>query len=75
MLATSWGLEWLTIEVLCLLAALDSLVAHRTCPVRPDIAALTFDRALFTFAVDRCAQVMAAPLAHRTLSGAHWTVR
>jgi hypothetical protein len=25
-----WGLEWLTVEVLCPLAPLDSPVAHRT---------------------------------------------
>jgi hypothetical protein len=73
--AARWGLERLTIEVLRLLAAPDSPVAQRTCPVRPGIAALTFDYALFTFAVDRCAQVTVAPLAHRTLSGAHQIVR
>jgi hypothetical protein len=66
--AAHWGLERLTVEVLCLLAAPDS-------PVRPDIAALNSDCALFTFAVDRCAQVTIAPLAHQTLSGAHQTVR
>jgi hypothetical protein len=73
--AARWGLEQLTVEVLCLVAAPNSPVAHRTCPVRPDIAALTSDRALFTFAVDCCAQVTVALLAHRTLSGAHRTVR
>jgi hypothetical protein len=55
--AARWGLERLTVEVICLVAATDSLV-------RPDIAALTSDRALFTFAVDCCAQVTVAPLAH-----------
>jgi hypothetical protein len=30
MLADHWGLELLTIEVLCPLAAPDNLVAHRT---------------------------------------------
>jgi hypothetical protein len=43
MSADRWGLERLTGEVFCPLAAPDSLVAHRTCPVRSDIAALTFD--------------------------------
>jgi hypothetical protein len=69
--AVRWGLEQLTVEVLCLVATPDSPVAHRTCPVRPDIAALTSDRTLFTFAVDRCAQMTVVPLAHWTLSGAH----
>jgi hypothetical protein len=66
-LAACWGLERLTVEVLCLLAAPDSLVAHQTCSVRPNIVALTSDCALFTFAVDRCAQVTVAPLAHWTV--------
>ena len=34
-----WGLEGLTIEVLCLVVAPDSPVAHRTCLVRSDFAA------------------------------------
>jgi hypothetical protein len=41
--ADYWGLEWLTVEVLCPLVALDSLVAHRTCPVLSDFTALTSD--------------------------------
>jgi hypothetical protein len=65
----------LTVEVLCLLAALDSPVAHQTCLVRSDFAALTSDCALFTFAVDRCTHLTVALLAHWTLSGAHHTVR
>jgi hypothetical protein len=73
--AARWGLERLTVEDLCLVATPDSPVAHQTCSVRPNIAALTSDRALFTFAVDRCTQVTVAPLAQRTLSGAHRTVR
>jgi hypothetical protein len=36
MSAARWGLEWLTVEVLCLLAAPDSPMAHQTCPVRSD---------------------------------------
>ena len=73
--AALWGLERLTVEVLCLVAAPDSPVAHWTCPVRPDTVALTSDCTLFTFVVNRCAQVTIALLAHRTLSGAHQTVR
>jgi hypothetical protein len=65
--AARWGLEWFIVGVLCLLAAPNSLVL-------PDITALTSDRALFTFAVDRYEQVTVAPLAHRTLFGAHRTV-
>jgi hypothetical protein len=34
--AHRWGLERLTIEVLCLVVATDSPVAHQTCPVRSD---------------------------------------
>jgi hypothetical protein len=73
--AACWGLERLTVEVLCLLAALDSPVAHQTCPVRSDIAALTSGCALFTFVVDRCVQVTVALLDHRTMYDAHRTVR
>jgi hypothetical protein len=55
--AARWGLERLTIEFLCLVVAPDSPVPHQTCLVRPDIAALTSDCALFIFtlftAVDR----------------------
>jgi hypothetical protein len=63
MSAVRWGLEWLSIEVLCLLAASDSLVAHRTCLVRSDFAALTSDFCTVRFllftqstigAFDRC---------------------
>jgi hypothetical protein len=53
MSADRWGLEWLTVEVLCLLVAPDSPVADRTCPVRSDLAVLTSDCALFTFTVHR----------------------
>jgi hypothetical protein len=67
--AARWGLERLTVEVLCLLATPDSPVAHRTCMVRPDIVAQTSDYALFTFAVNYCAHVTVASLAHLTLSG------
>jgi hypothetical protein len=58
-----WGLERLTIEVLCPLVALDS-------PVCSNFAVLTSDFcvvhcSLFT-AVDRETQMTVAPLAHRT---------
>jgi hypothetical protein len=48
-----WGLERLTVEVLYPVVATDSPVAHQTCPVRSDFAALTSDCALFTFTVHR----------------------
>jgi hypothetical protein len=58
-----WGLERLTVEVLCPLAAPDS-------PVRSDFAALTSDlrtvHCSSDIAVDHCAQLVVAPLAHRT---------
>jgi hypothetical protein len=41
--ADHWGLERLTIEVPCLLAAQECPVAHRICPVRSDFTALTSD--------------------------------
>jgi hypothetical protein len=57
-----WGLEQLTVEVFCLLAAPDS-------PVRSDFVALTSDfccALLLFIAVDRCTQMTVAPLAHQT---------
>jgi hypothetical protein len=36
--ATRWGLEQLTVEALCPVAAPDSPVAHQTCLVRSDFA-------------------------------------
>jgi hypothetical protein len=51
-----WGLEWLTIEVICPLVAPDS-------PVRSDFYIMHCS--LFT-AVDRWAQLTITPLAHRT---------
>jgi hypothetical protein len=59
------GLERLTVEVICLLVAPDSSVAHRICPVRSDFL-LTSDLHCSPFTVDRWAQVTVAPLAHRT---------
>jgi hypothetical protein len=47
-------------------SAPDSPMAHRTCPVRSDFAALTTDRALYTFCSRPLTQVTVAPLAHRT---------
>jgi hypothetical protein len=51
--ACRWGSERLTVEVLCLLAAPDSPVAHQTCPVHSDSAALTSDAHYSSFAFDR----------------------
>jgi hypothetical protein len=78
--ATRWGLERLTVEVLCLLPAPDSPVAHRTCPVRSDFAALTFDFCAVHFYCLRsrllsagdCCSIVSPDMsgAHRTLSGA-----
>jgi hypothetical protein len=52
-LADRWGLEWLTVEVLCRLATTDSLVCY-------DFAVLTSD-----FYVVHCSpQLTIAPLAH-----------
>jgi hypothetical protein len=42
-LVARWGLERLTVEAFCPVAATDSPVAHRTCPVRSDFAALISD--------------------------------
>jgi hypothetical protein len=68
--ADRWGLERLTIEVFCPLAPPDSPVAHHTCPVRFDFAALTSDLHivhLFTIHHNRpLAYPTVAPLAHRT---------
>jgi hypothetical protein len=68
--ADRWSLERLTIEVFCPFVALDSPVAHRTCPVRSDFAALTFDlRTVHLFTVHHSRlleQLTIALLAHRT---------
>jgi hypothetical protein len=69
--AARWGLERLTIEFLCLLAAPDS-------PVRSDFAALTSDFCTMRFYCSRSrplAHLVVAPLADRTLSSAHRTVQ
>jgi hypothetical protein len=62
-LATRWGLERLTVEVLCPLVALNS-------PVCSDFAALTSDLCTIhcssDIAVDRWPHLAVAPLAHRT---------
>ena len=75
--ADRWGLERLTVEVFCPLAAPDSPVAHRTCPVRSDFAALTSDFCTVRFllftqstvgAVDRCsAGSLDMSCVHRTV--------
>jgi hypothetical protein len=78
MSAARWGLEQLTVEVLCLLAAPDSPVAHQICPVRSDFAALISDFCTMRFYCSRSRPLVhltVAPLAHWTLSGAHRTVR
>jgi hypothetical protein len=70
--AAHWGLERLTIEVLCLLAAPESAVAHRTCPVCSDFDALSSNFCNVHFYCSRSrplAHLIVAPLAHRTLSG------
>jgi hypothetical protein len=75
--ARRWGLERLTVGVLCAVVAPDSSVAHRTCPVRSDFAAWHLTSALCAFtvhAVDTVMtsdfsterQVTVAPLVHRT---------
>jgi hypothetical protein len=51
-----WGLELLTVGTLCPFTAPDSPVAHWTCPVTSDFAALTSAyhcSSLFICAVDR----------------------
>jgi hypothetical protein len=60
--AVRWGLERLTVEVLCLVAALDS-------PVHSVFSALTFDAHCSLFAVDLCS--VGSP----DMSGTHRTVR
>jgi hypothetical protein len=60
--ADRWGLEQLTVEVLCLLAAPDS-------PVRSASALFTVHRSRPLGAVDRCS------VGSLDMSGAHQTVR
>jgi hypothetical protein len=52
--AHRWGLEWLTIGVLCPVVAPDSPVPYRTCPVRSDFTAwhLTLHCTLLLSTVD-----------------------
>jgi hypothetical protein len=78
MSAARWGLERLTVQVLCIVVAPDSPVAHRTCPVRSDFAAWLLTSVLCTIyltsqsivgASDRCS--VGTP----NMSGAHRTVR
>jgi hypothetical protein len=62
--ADRWGLEQLTVEVLCPLVAPNS-------PVRSDFAVLTSDfysvHCTVVSVIDRWAQLTVAPLAHRTV--------
>jgi hypothetical protein len=73
MSANRWGLERLTVEVPCPLAAPNSPVSGGTpdSPVCSDFAVLTSDFCVvhcsrFT-AVDHWAKLTVAPLAHRTV--------
>jgi hypothetical protein len=76
--AHRWGLEQLTVEVLCPLAAPDNPVAHRTCPMRSDFAAPTFDLHTIHF---YCTPQSTVGAVHRCftgsldMSGTQWTVR
>jgi hypothetical protein len=70
--ADCWGLERLTVEVFCPLAARDSLVCSNFAVLTSDFCAVYCS--LFTI-VDHWAQLTVASLTHRTLSGAHRTVR
>jgi hypothetical protein len=77
-LARSWDLEWLTVGTLCPVAAPDSPVPHRTCPVRSDFTAWHLTSALCAFivhAVDRCAPGYRCSVGSLDMSGAHRTVR
>jgi hypothetical protein len=51
--ADHWGLERLTVEVLCLLATPKSPVAHQTCLVRSDFLLWLLTTHYSPFAVDR----------------------
>jgi hypothetical protein len=78
MSAHRWGLERLTVEVLCLLAAPDSPVAHRTCPVHSDFAALTSDFCTVRFYSSRSQPLSASdrcPIGSSDMSGVHQIVR
>jgi hypothetical protein len=84
--AHRWGLERLTVEVICLVVASDSPVAHQTCSVRSDFSALTSDTHCSSFPVDRwrrlpllrrlIGQVGCTPDSLVNYSGAHpWKTR
>jgi hypothetical protein len=60
-----WGLELLTVGALCPFVAPDSPVAHRTCPVTSDFAALISARHCSFVQSTVDAQRVVAPLAHR----------
>jgi hypothetical protein len=75
--ACRWGLERLTVEVLCLVVAPDSPVAHQTCPVRSDFAAwhLTSELCAFTvYAVNHWVSGYHCSVGSPDMSGAHRTV-
>jgi hypothetical protein len=67
--ADRWGLERLTVEVLCPLVAPDSPVTHRTVRCVLTSALCTVHRSRLLGAVDRCS--VGSP----DMSGAHRTVR
>jgi hypothetical protein len=76
--ADRWGLKRLTIEVLCPLAAPDSPVAHQTCPVRTDFAALTSDFCTVHFYCSHSRPLSTGDrysIGTPDMSGAHRTVR
>jgi hypothetical protein len=76
--ANRWGLERLTIEVFYLIAAPDSLGAHRTCPVHSDFVALTSDFCTVRFYCSRSRSLSTGDrfsVGSPDMSGAHRTVR
>jgi hypothetical protein len=78
MSAARWGLERLTVTVLCPVVVPDSPVAHRICPVRSDFAALTSDFCIMRFYCSRSRPLSVGDrcsIGSPGMSGAHRTVR
>jgi hypothetical protein len=76
--ADHWSLERLTIEVICPLAAPDSPVAHRTCSMRSDFAALTSNFCIVRFYCSRSRPLSASDccsIGSPDMSCVHRTVR
>jgi hypothetical protein len=69
MSAAHWGLERLTVESLCPIAAPDSSVAHWTCPVRSDFAAWHLTTVLCTVDLTSQSTVALSCLLLRWLTG------